>query len=681
MNRLGDQISPFLLSHAGDPVEWQPWGEEALALARREDKPILLSIGYSANHLCHVMGRESFNSSQVAAIMNQQFVNVLVDREERPDIDRFYQVTHGLLNRKPGGWPLTMFLDPEDGLPFFGGTYFPPQPRAQAPGFREVLKSISKMYGEKNRRMAEFKEKFSAALGEILGGHAPAAPDASLVERACGQIDASFDAANGGFSAAPKYPHPAGLALLRDAAICAATPAQTERAHDMLDFTLAAMSRGGLFDHLGGGFHRAATDATWTVPHFEKMLYDNGALLALYAERAADTGSPWLAETARRTADWLTADMQLECGAFAASLDADSDGGEGEFYLWRDDELGAVLGDDRAAFADCFEIEGKPNHAGRWLLRRRAPLAEAAPDEAATPQEAARVCERLAQVRSERPAPQRDDKVITAWNALAIHGLATAGRLLGYDEPLAAAQRAADYLQAHHWRGGELCAVSHAGVTGIGGFLDDYAFLLDAQLALLAARWRDTDLAFATTLADALIARFEDGERGGFYFSTAAHDTPVMRIKPYADDNLPSGNAVAVRALLELGQLLGEPRYVDTAERALRAGMTEAGRWPSAHATLMRALLDIEQPPTRVVVYGTPAAAAPWLALARERVGARGRVYAVPPGASLPGGLAGQEDSAGEAGVIAWVARGATRYDALTGSEAFDAALAAAAAG
>jgi len=675
MNRLGDQISPFLLSHAGDPVEWQPWGEEALALARREDKPILLSVGYSANHLCHVMGRESFNSSQVAAIMNQQFVNVLVDREERPDIDRFYQVTHGLLNRKPGGWPLTMFIDPEDCLPFFGGTYFPPQPRAQAPGFREVLKSIAKMYGEKNRRMAEFKEKFGAALGEILGGHAPAALDAALVERACGQIDASFDAANGGFSAAPKYPHPAGLALLRDAAICAATPAQTERARYMLDFTLDAMSRGGLFDHLGGGFHRAATDVSWTVPHFEKMLYDNGALLGLYAARAADTGSAWFAETARRTADWLMSDMRLEGGAFAASLDADSDGGEGEFYLWRDDELGALLGADRAAFAACFDLEGKPNHAGRWQLRRQAPVADAAPDEAAVPPAVVDVRERLAQARAERPSPRRDDKVLTAWNALAVGGLLTAGRLLGRDDCLDAAQRAADYLREHHWRDGELLAVSRDGAVGVGGFLDDYAFLLDAQLELLGARWREADLAFAATLADALIARFEDGERGGFYFSTEAHDTPVMRIKPYADDNLPSGNAVAVRALLELGHLLGEPRYVEAAERALRAGMTEAGRWPSAHATLMRALLDIEQPPAHVVLHGSPQATQAWSEQAHARLGPRARVYAVPPDATLPGGVAGQ-GAAGDADVVAWITCGATRHDGLTSREAFDAALA-----
>ncbi|MEX2481397.1 MAG: thioredoxin domain-containing protein [Gammaproteobacteria bacterium] len=674
MNRLGDQTSPYLLSHAGDPVEWQPWNEEALALARREDKPILLSIGYSANHLCHRMARESFNSSQVASIMNQQFVNIIVDREERPDIDRFYQVTHGLLNRKPGGWPLTLFIDPEDCLPFFGGTYFPPQPGAQTPGFREVLRNISKMYGEKNRRMAEFKEKFSAALGEILGGHGPAALDATLVERACGQIDASFDAANGGFSTAPKYPHPAGLDLLQDAAICATTPAQAERACYMLDFTLAAMSRGGLFDHVGGGFHRAATDATWTIPHFEKMLYDNGALLAIYAARAAATGSAWFAETAQRTADWLLSDMQLEGGAFGASLDADSDGGEGEFYLWRDDALRAILGDDQAAFAARFAIKGRANHAGRWQLRMDAPVADTAPDGTATPPPVASARQRLAQARAERPAPQRDDKILTAWNALVIHGLAAAGRLLGRNDHVDAAIRAADYLQAQHWRDGQLLAVSRDGKAHIAGFLDDYALLLDAQLALLGTRWRDTDLTFAIMLADVLITEFEDSARGGFYFSTAAHQSPVMRIKPYGDESLPSGNAVAVRALLELGRLLGESRYVETAERALAAGMTDAGRWPSAHATLMRALLDVEQPPARVIVRGTAPAAAAWLARARERLGPRARVYGIPHADALPGRLSTLR-AADDAEVTAWVERGATVQDAVTSFDAFTAAL------
>ena len=674
MNRLGDQTSPYLLSHANDPVEWKPWGEEALALARREDKPVLLSIGYSANHLCHQMARESFTSSQVALIMNQHFVNIIVDREERPDIDRFYQVAHGLLNRKPGGWPLTLFIDPEDYLPFFGGTYFPPQPGAQTPGFREVLKSISKMYGEKNRRMVEFKEKFGAALGEILGGHGPAALDATLVERACGQIDASFDAANGGFSTAPKYPHAAGLELLQDAAICTATPAQSERAYYMLDFTLTAMSRGGLFDHLGGGFHRAAIDSTWTIPHFEKMLYDNGALLAIYAVRAAATGSAWFAETAQRTAGWLLSEMQLEGGAFGASLDADSDGGEGEFYLWRADELGAVLGDDQAAFAARFGLEGRANHAGRWQLRMDAPVANAVTDSAATPPSIAIARERLAGVRAQRPVPQRDDQVLTAWNALVIHGLATSGRLLGRDDHIDAALRAADYLQAHHWRDGRLLAVSRDGTAHVAGFLDDYALLLDAQLALLGTRWRDADLTFAIELAEALIAGFEDSARGGFYFSTEAHRSPVMRIKPYGDESLPSGNAVAVRALLELGRLLGESRYVETAKHALSAGMTDAGRWPSAHATLMRALLDVEQPPARVIVRGTVPAAAAWLERAHERLGPRARVYGIPHAHTLPGRLSTLR-AAGDTEVTAWVERGVTVHDAVTSFDVFNTAL------
>ena len=286
MNRLREQSSPFLRQHADNPVDWQPWDAEALALARERNKPIMLSIGYAASHQCHVMTRESFESTQVATILNENFTCILVDREERPDIDRLYQTAHGLLNRKPGGWPLTMFLDPQDQLPFFGGTYFPPQPKPQAPGFREVLKGITRMYAAPNHRLAEFKDKFRTALGQVLGGSAPGELDASLVERACGQIDTSFDATHGGFSDAPKFPHPAGLELLRDAARHADGEAKAKRANYMLDFTLHAIAAGGLYDHLGGGFHRDTVDRRVARAALrEDALRQRAAALAVCAPR------------------------------------------------------------------------------------------------------------------------------------------------------------------------------------------------------------------------------------------------------------------------------------------------------------------------------------------------------------------------------------------------------------
>lgn len=658
MNRLSDQTSPYLLQHAGDPVDWHPWDEEALALARHENKPILLSIGYSANHQCHVMARESFESVQVAALMNEHFVNILVDREERPDLDRIYQTAHGLLNRRPGGWPLTMMLDPKDHLPFFGGTYFPPQPRQQVPSFREVLKGIAKMYGTKNKQMDEFKAKFSGALAQVLGGNAPQDIDVTLIERACGQIDGSFDAEHGGFSESPKFPHPAGLDLLLDAAHFADDEAQSKRALYMLDFTLSAMSRGGLFDQLGGGFFRDSVDAEWTIPHFEKMLYDNAMLLSLYARRARQTGLPWFREVANQTADWMMREMQLEDGGLCCSLDADTEGAEGAYYLWSADDLKRVLGDDHDALAPRFGVDRKANFAGCWHLRLSAPEPEPAPgtgtDDPVADLGDARA--RLLAERNLRARPARDDKIVTSWNALAIRGLADAGDQLGREDCLAAASRAVDHLQAMHSRNGTLCASSRGGQARSGANLDDYAFLLDAVLVLLGVRWRDSDLRYAVALADAMLEHFEDRQQGGFFFTANGHRDLIQRTKSFSDDSMPSGNAVAVRGLLELGNLVGESRYLEAAERGLRAGMTDAGRWPSAHATLMRALIDFTRAPPRVVLRCSAGAdVAPWLAMAAERLSARSRCYVIPSDGETSPAFDVHRGSIGGAAVTAYL--------------------------
>lgn len=630
MNRLQHESSPYLRDHADDPVDWHPWDAEALALAAREGKPILLSIGYRANLRCRKMARESFESKKVADFMNANYLNILVDREERPDIDRIYQNAQQLLNRQPGGWPLTMFLDPEDQLPLFGGTYFPPQQTRNQPSFRDVLSGIAKTFGTQNEKMQDFKSKMRDAL-------APAAPrsvdgefDPSLIDRACGQVDGSFDAQHGGFVEEPKLPHPAGLEMMLDAIEYLDEAVKSERIVQLLDFTLLAMSRGGLYDHLGGGFFGRSVDPQWDIPDFEKLLSDNGALLSVYARRAAATGTDWFRTVATETADWMIRELQFDTGGFAASQPADVDGEEGRFYLWLRDDVSAAIGEDYEAFAAAYGLDKRANFGLHWHLRLAAPDPESwTIDNDAAALAAART--RLREVRDGRMNAGRDDQIVTTWNALAIRGLADAGRFLGREDYIDAASRAVDYLRDRHFSDGRLLATTHDGSGRQAGTVDDYAALLDALLHLLAARWRDADCEFACALADAMLANFEDPAGGGFFLG--AHDQPLLiqRLRLFGDDSLPAGNANAALGLAELGRLRGDSRYLEAAERTLRTGIAEAESWPSAHATLMRALMDTLRPAAHLVVRGVDeATASSWHGTVASAIGQRGRCYIVP---------------------------------------------------
>ncbi len=677
MNRLHDQTSPYLLQHANDPVEWHPWDDEALALAKENNKPILLSIGYAANHMCHVMARESFESHKVAQFMNEHFVNILVDRDERPDLDRIYQITQQILNRQPGGWPLTMFLDPNDQMPFFGGTYFAPQQTRKQPGFRNVLNGISTTYGTQNDKLKEFKTKLREALGQAPGGSVAGEFDITLMDRACGQIDSSFDERHGGFSEAPKLPHVAGLDMMIDALACTDAQEKSKRLVHMIDFTLAAMSRGGLYDHLGGGFYGHSVDSKWTIPHFEKMLFDNGLLLSLYARRARQSDAPWFREVANQTADWLMREMQLDNGGFCAGLDADADGEEGQFYVWSSDEMRTILNDDYDVFAEHYGLKDRSNFGLRWHLRLAAPdpALSGAQENPSADLASARAL--LFNTREERVRPGRDDKVVTAWNALSIRGLADVGQQLGRPDCLAAATRAVDYLFRTHWQNGRLLASSRDGKAHLNAYLDDHAFLIDALLALLSARWRERDLTFAIALADTMIEHFADPEIGGFFFTSDDHENLIQRTKPFGDGALPSGNGIAVRGLMELGYLLGESRYLEAAERALRASMSDVERWPSAHATLMRALLDFTDPPPRVILRcSNETDASAWVTMAVERLSSRSRCYCVPSATTaLPGLLASRSPSEGAA-VTAYIYQGQQCSEPVTSLADFAKSLA-----
>ncbi|MEQ8492787.1 MAG: thioredoxin domain-containing protein [Gammaproteobacteria bacterium] len=654
MNRLAEATSPYLQQHADNPVDWYPWGDEALERAAREDKPILLSIGYSACHWCHVMAHESFERADIAALMNAHFVNIKVDREERPDLDRIYQVAHQLLTRNRGGWPLTMFLTPEDHLPFFGGTYFPPRARHGMPGFDQVLERVAAVYAGHGDDIDQAKPQMRAALAQVLGGaDAPGELDQRLAGRACADLLGGFDATHGGFGAAPKFPHPSGLELLLEDVGDTGDATRAARLH-AVDYTLEAMARGGLYDHLGGGFCRYSVDERWDIPHFEKMLYDNGSLLALYARRAAVTGHPLFAEVAHTTADWLLDVMRTPQGAFCSSLDADSEGEEGRFYVWNRNEVSALLGERYAAFAARYGLDGPANFEGRWHLRL-APPGSGDDDGSAFLGDR----ERLRESRAERPWPARDDKILTAWNALAIKGLIAAGVHLGRCDCIDAACAAVDFLRAHHWRDGRLLATSRDGHAHLGAYLDDHAFLLDALLALLAARWRSADLTFAIELAELLLDRFADHARGGFYFTADDHEQLIERSRSFSDDSLPAGNAVAASALAELARLVGDTRYAQAARDTLAAGMPEAAQLPAACATLLRALLDDAAPPAHVVLRPrNDDLPAPWRDALRSTGDARLRAYVVPATTTtLPGLLAAQRPL-DDAEVTAYACRG-----------------------
>ena len=664
MNRLRDATSPYLLQHADNPVDWYPWGEEALLRARAENKPILLSIGYSACHWCHVMAHESFADRDIAALMNRLFINIKVDREERPDLDKIYQAAHQLLSQANGGWPLTMFLTPDDQVPYFGGTYFPNSPRHGRPGFADVLTRVAQTYQQRGAQMDEFKQGMVTALAAQLAGseNVDGGFEPALMARAVLQFTQSFDATYGGFGGAPKFPHPQALALLL-----------AEHA-PLVEFSLRAMAAGGLVDHVGGGFYRYSTDAHWSIPHFEKMLYDNAALLGLYAEVGATRNLPDLSAVARATADWLVADMQELAGGFHASIDADAAGEEGSYYVWDRDEVSSLLGADYARFAANYGLDGAANFAARWHLRR--PAARRA--QPLTPPDAATrgQLRKLYDARTQRVAPRHDDKILTAWNALTIRALATTGRLLARPDYVAAASRALDFLIARHWRAGHLLATSRAGVASVPAYLDDYAFLLAASLELLSYRWRRSDVDFAIALAEVLLTDFEDYERGGFYFTARDHERLLVRVRTFSDDALPAGNVMAAEALLTLAHLLGEPRYQRAAERGLGAATEAAQRWPQGHASALLATYRHASAPPHVIVRGDDEVEiAVWRELLTAHTGKLARCYAIPRDErALPGLLEARVARAGAA-VTAYVCRGEHCSAAVTTREDFLRAL------
>ncbi|MBX3707919.1 MAG: thioredoxin domain-containing protein [Pseudomonadales bacterium] len=680
-NRLTDSTSPYLRQHAGQPVHWQPWDADALALARDTGRPIFLSIGYSTCHWCHVMAHESFDDPGVAALLNTSFVSIKVDREERPDLDRVYQLAHHLLNRQGGGWPLTLFLDPDTLVPFFSGTYFPRTTRGGMPGFEDLLVRVATVFAERRDALAEQGGKLAGVLAELNPpGATPARlDDRTLVAIAREQLGEQYDRADGGFGQAPKFPMPTAVERLLLGWARARRGSEPDReALEMVMQTLTRMARGGIYDHLGGGFCRYATDRKWIVPHFEKMLCDNGQLLALYADACAVSRDELFTETLRGTADWLLRDMRDPGGAFYAAVDADSEDGEGRYYVWRRDEVKRLLDEDEHLVVETLYGLDKPaNFSGRWVLHRRdawrAVVERLGLERADADRLLASARAKLLARRATRTPPAVDDKVLAGWNGLAIKGLARAAGVL--DEPawLEAARTAMDFLRTQLWRDGVLYACWAGGRATQPAFLDDYANLIDALLALLAAGWRETDARFAIDLGDALLRDFEDREHGGFWFTRHDHEPLIHRPKPTLDEAQSAGNGTAARVLLTLGHLFARADYLASAGRTLAWARGSMEQYPAGHCSLLAALEYEGAGAEQIVIRGPAAELGAWQAAASSGYQPWRAVYAIPygPFRTLPGYLPKLVSAEQQQTTNAYWCTGTTCEPPITSLEAF----------
>src|SRR6267378_4039351 len=626
-NRLAQEKSPYLLQHAHNPVDWYPWGEEAFAKARRENKPIFLSIGYSTCHWCHVMAHESFEDEATAAIMNREFVNIKVDREERPDVDRVY-MTFVQATTGGGGWPMSVWLTP-DLKPFVGGTYFPPEDRYGQPGFKKVLERIAAAWKQDHEKIVDQSSKIISALRESQTAQVAAADkiDIKILETAYEQFSRSYDAQEGGFSNAPKFPRPVTLNFL--SRFYARDPSSTsgKRALEMNIFTLRKMAAGGMHDHLGGGFHRYSVDRYWHVPHFEKMLYDQAQLASAYLDAFQITKDRQYADVARDILDYVARDMTSKDGGFFSAEDADSvfehgkpEHGEGAFYVWTEKQIDGALGDDSSVFKFHYGVQPHGNapegsdpqdeFRGKNILIERHTIAETAKhfkkseDEAR--QSLARSRERLVSIRNKRPRPHLDDKIIAAWNGLMISAYARAAQILDEPRYLESATRAAKFLRSNLYdeKSKLLFRNYRESRSDIEGFADDYAFVIQGALDLYEASFEIEWLKFAIELQETQDRLFFDEKAGG-YFSTSGKDkSVVLRMKDDNDSAEPAASSIAALTLLRLAQFRDEKKLEERGKKTIRAFSATISRFPSAMPQMLVALDFSLSKPSQIVIAG-----------------------------------------------------------------------------
>ena len=605
-NRLIHESSPYLRQHAHNPVDWYPWGAEAFEASRRENKPILLSVGYSACHWCHVMERESFEDEETARLMNEQFVNIKVDREERPDVDHIYMNAVQMLTGR-GGWPMTVFLTPE-GKPFYGGTYFPPVDRYGMPGFRRVLLGIAQAYREKPDEVERTVGQLMAGLQRTESLQPSDTPvETSLVHAAAAALARAYDETHGGIGQAPKFPNEAVFELF----LRAYRGGAGQRYLDMAVHTLRQMARGGIYDQLGGGFHRYSVDAHWLVPHFEKMLYDNAQLVPLYLAAYQITGDEFFATVARETLDYVLREMRDPAGGFYSTQDADSEGVEGKFFVWDVEEVRRLLGDDVVEiicrYWDITEVGNFEHHNILHVTLDVEQLAKLFRRDAAELRVViADARARLFAAREQRIKPGRDDKVLIAWNALMISAFAKAAEILGDARYRDAATDALAFIETHLQRGDRLLSTYKDGVAKLNGYLDDYAFSVAAHLDVFEAVQDRRYLDRAIVLAQAMITHFWDADAGGFFFTSDDHEALIVRSKPAFDGSIPSGNSVALRDLLRLYHYTEDTTYLERAEAMLRLFAAAMREQPFGFANMLCAVDFYAQKPSEVVVLVPP---------------------------------------------------------------------------
>ena len=605
-NRLSHETSPYLLQHAHNPVDWYPWGEEAFQKARSENKPILLSIGYSACHWCHVMEHESFENDKIAALMNELFVNIKVDREERPDLDEIYMNAVQMLTGR-GGWPMTLFLTP-DRKPFYGGTYFPPEDRQGMPGFPRVLSSVSQAYRERPEEVEKSVSQILAALQRMSESQQTSkAFSPSIVADGAEKVARAYDGDHGGLGQAPKFPNAGVYELfLRHYA-----HSKNERFLEMVVHTLSKMAQGGIYDHLGGGFHRYSVDARWLVPHFEKMLYDNAQLVRIYAHAYTMTRDPLFKSVIDETVGYLLREMLHPQGGFYSTQDADSEGEEGRFFVWTAEEIAAVISEaDGEIFCRMYDVGEPGNFDGKSILHPILSVDQASKFFRRETSEitalVARAKQQLFAEREKRIKPFRDEKIITAWNGLMLSGLAEAIKLSGDPASVDAAKQTVDFICNRMFRDGFLLHTYKDGQAKLLGYLDDYAFLAVGLLDLYEALFERAHFDRAVELTEILLREFWDERDGGFFFTGKSHEQLISRAKPIFDASIPSGNAMATQLLLRLHHLTGKNNYRTMAEKVLRSYYDAMESQPFGFAHMLCALDSYLHGVREIVIVGNP---------------------------------------------------------------------------
>jgi uncharacterized protein YyaL (SSP411 family) len=603
-NRLIHAKSPYLLQHAYNPVDWHEWGDEALALARSTQRPILLSIGYSACHWCHVMEHETFSDTSMAELMNAHFVCIKVDREERPDLDAVYMTAVQRMTGQ-GGWPMTMFLTPE-GSPFYGGTYYPPEDRGRMPGFRRVLQSVHTAWVDRESQLRQAADDLRGEITTMLGIPSATQPvTTQLIDRAIAQLTTEFDATFGGFGGAPKFPPSMTIAhLLR-----AYQRTDDAQLLHMATHTLDTMANSGLYDQIGGGFHRYCVDGQWHVPHFEKMLYDNGLLLSAYAEGFQLTRNHDYARICGETIEWAVREMRHEHGGFYSALDADTEGEEGKFYAWSADELDTILGDDAAVMRSFFKVDKSPNFEHHYVLQRRIKWQEFAQQLQLTPTALMQITERaigkLNAYRNQRTRPHCDTKIIASWNGLMITGLAKAGQYVGQSPWLTLAQTALDFVRTEMVANNLLYRIWKDGERGQTiGFLEDYANVAEAALTLYQANGEPRNLTFAIELVHQIVQRFYDQTEGRMYDTSDLHEQLIVRPAERTDNATPSGTATAIDLFLRISMITDEPYYGMIAEQLLATYTALIDRWPHGFGKVLQAMERSVTPSMEIVIAG-----------------------------------------------------------------------------